>query len=77
MKYLIFLMIIPFIAFEHTGTENPASPDELTVKPSVESYTVASNTEEVWDTRKIESGVYFYLFKISGIDKSGKIVISK
>ncbi|MCK4638127.1 MAG: T9SS type A sorting domain-containing protein, partial [Bacteroidales bacterium] len=33
--------------------------------------------QKVWDTRKIKSGVYFYTLNISGLNKSGKIVISK
>ncbi len=32
---------------------------------------------KVWDTRKINNGVYFYTFEVNGLTKSGKIVISK
>ena len=31
----------------------------------------------VWDTRKIKPGIYFYSFQVTGISKSGKIIISK
>ena len=31
----------------------------------------------VWDTRKINSGVYFYSITVNGINESGKIVVSK
>ena len=33
--------------------------------------------QKVWDTRKIQPGVYFYTFSVNGISKSGKIVITK
>jgi hypothetical protein len=33
--------------------------------------------QKVWDTRKIKSGVYFYMLNVSGNSKSGKIVICK
>ncbi len=32
--------------------------------------------QKVWDTRKINSGVYFYSFKVIGITETGKIVVS-
>ena len=31
----------------------------------------------IWDTRKINSGVYFYTFTVDGITETGKIVVSK
>ncbi len=33
--------------------------------------------QQIWDTRKVKSGVYFYILNVSGCEKSGKIVISK
>lgn len=33
--------------------------------------------QKIWDTRKINQGVYFYTFIVNGISKSGKIVIGK
>jgi hypothetical protein len=33
--------------------------------------------QKVWDTRRINNGVYFYTFEVNGLTKSGKIVISK
>jgi hypothetical protein len=33
--------------------------------------------QKVWDTRKIQPGVYIYTFSVNGISKSGKIVITK
>ncbi|MCD4771914.1 MAG: T9SS type A sorting domain-containing protein [Bacteroidales bacterium] len=30
----------------------------------------------IWDTRLIKSGIYFYTLFVSGLSKSGKIVIS-
>jgi hypothetical protein len=40
---------------------------------------VVSGTQgqKVWDTRKINNGVYFYTIEMNGLKKSGKIVISK
>jgi len=32
--------------------------------------------KEVWDTRNIQHGVYFYNYTVNGISKSGKIVIT-
>ncbi len=37
----------------------------------------AMDEKTVWDTRKIKSGVYFYSLNVSGLSKSGKIVINK
>jgi hypothetical protein len=33
--------------------------------------------QRIWDTRNIKSGIYYYTLNISGLSKSGKIVISK
>ncbi|MCK9271339.1 MAG: T9SS type A sorting domain-containing protein [Bacteroidales bacterium] len=33
--------------------------------------------QKVWDTRKTDAGIYFYTFKVNGISKSGKVIISK
>lgn len=33
--------------------------------------------QKIWDTRNIQSGVYFYIFTANGNSKAGKIVISK
>jgi hypothetical protein len=33
--------------------------------------------QKIWDTRKIKSGVYLYTLNVSGLSKSGKIIISK
>lgn len=33
--------------------------------------------QKVWDTRKVNSGIYFYTLYVSGFSKTGKIVISK
>ena len=33
--------------------------------------------QKVWDTRKIQAGVYFFTFTVNRFSKSGKIVISK
>ncbi len=44
----------------------------------IESFTVSGkNGQKLWDTRKINSGVYFYNFEANGFSKSGKIIISK
>lgn len=31
--------------------------------------------QEIWDTRKIKSGIYFYTLKVNGITETGKIVV--
>lgn len=36
-----------------------------------------SGNKLVWDTRKTDSGIYFYTFTVNGISKSGKVVITK
>jgi hypothetical protein len=42
----------------------------------IERFTLTGRVgQKVWDTRKIESGVYLYTLKVNGISKSGKIVI--
>jgi hypothetical protein len=33
--------------------------------------------QKVWDTRKVNSGVYFYTLSVGEFTRSGKIVISK
>jgi hypothetical protein len=33
--------------------------------------------QKVWDTRKLNSGVYFYTLSVGEFTRSGKIVISK
>ena len=33
--------------------------------------------QKIWDTRRIDAGVYFYMLHVDGIIKTGKIVISK
>jgi hypothetical protein len=33
--------------------------------------------QKIWDSRQVNPGVYFYNFNVSGVRKSGKIVISK
>ena len=33
--------------------------------------------QQIWDTRKINAGVYFYTFAVNGITESGKIIINK
>ena len=33
--------------------------------------------QEIWDTRLINAGVYFYTLQGGGLSKTGKIVISK
>ena len=44
----------------------------------IESFVISGNQgQKIWDTRKINEGVYFYTFTVNGISKSGKIVISK
>jgi len=44
----------------------------------IETFVVSGTQGQmVWDTRKINNGVYFYTFEVNGILKSGKIVISK
>jgi hypothetical protein len=30
----------------------------------------------LWDTRKINNGVYFYTFEVNGLSKSGKIIVN-
>ena len=37
----------------------------------------AKQGQQLWDTRKIKSGVYFYSLNMNGKTKSGKIVINK
>lgn len=44
----------------------------------IETFVVSGTQGQmVWDTRKINNGVYFYTFEVNGLSKSGKIVISK
>ena len=33
--------------------------------------------QKLWDTRKIETGIYLYTLKVDGFNRTGKIVISK
>ncbi len=33
--------------------------------------------QEIWDTRKVQPGVYLFTLKTSGIQKSGKLFITK
>ena len=33
--------------------------------------------QEVWDTRDVKAGVYFFTLNAGGINKTGKIVVSK
>jgi len=33
--------------------------------------------QEVWDTREVKGGVYFFTLNAGGISKTGKIVVSK
>ena len=33
--------------------------------------------QKIWDTRKVKQGLYLYTFTISGISKTGKIIITK
>lgn len=44
----------------------------------IESIELTGNMgEAIWDTREIESGVYFYILKNNNTSKSGKVVITK
>ncbi|NOX46872.1 MAG: T9SS type A sorting domain-containing protein [Chlorobi bacterium] len=44
----------------------------------VKTFTVTGKQgQQLWDTRKIRSGVYFYTLNVNGKTKSGKIVINK
>jgi len=44
----------------------------------IETFVVSGTQGQmVWDTRKINNGVYFYTFEVNGLSKSGKIVIGK
>jgi len=44
----------------------------------IETFVVSGTQgQKVWDTRKINNGVYLFTFESNGISKSGKIVISK
>lgn len=44
----------------------------------IETFTVTGlQGQKVWDTRKTDSGIYFYTFTVNGISKSGKLVINK
>ena len=38
---------------------------------------VGKQGQQIWDTRKIKPGAYFYTFIVSGLTASGKIIISK
>jgi len=31
----------------------------------------------IWDTRNIKSGIYYYTLNVSGLSKSGKLIINK
>lgn len=42
----------------------------------IESFTVSSNqSQKIWDTRNIDSGVYFYMLKSDEIQITGKFII--
>ena len=44
----------------------------------IEAFTVnGTKGQKVWDTRKTDSGIYFYTFDVNSISKSGKLVITK
>ena len=44
----------------------------------IETFVVSGTQGQmVWDSRKINNGVYFYTFEVKGLSKSGKIVIGK
>jgi hypothetical protein len=62
----------------------PAKDSEAVIKISdvngkiIETLIVSGTQgQKVWDTRKINNGVYFYTFEVNRFTKSGKIVISK
>ncbi len=62
----------------------PAKDSEAVIKISdvngkiIETLIISGTQgKKVWDTRKINNGVYFYTFEVNGFTKSGKIVISK
>ncbi len=43
----------------------------------VQRFTInATQGNQIWDTRKIKPGVYFYTFTVDGFSKNGKIIVS-
>lgn len=63
--------------------EIPGSTGDATIQVSdifgkiVERFSITEKQgQKIWNTRKVQSGVYFYTFTVNGFSKSGKIVIS-
>ena len=44
----------------------------------IEIFTITGKQgQKVWDTRNVNSGIYYYTLNVSGLSKSGKLIINK
>jgi len=70
-----------WVAFNYTlpgkETEGLIKVSDVSSKLVTTMTITGAHGQKVWDTREINSGVYFYTFNVSEFSKSGKIVISK
>jgi hypothetical protein len=70
-----------WVAFNYTLPDDKTVGTIKIVDPNgafVTSFKVTGTQgQKVWDTRKVNSGVYFYTLSVGEFTRSGKIVISK
>jgi hypothetical protein len=70
-----------WVAFNYALPAN-AKQEEIKITDAkgamITSFTVTgSQGQQIWDTRSLKSGVYFYTLSVGEFTKSGKIVINK
>ena len=64
--------------FERRNKGVSLMPNSLSMKKSTNTFVLVSKQgQQVWDTRAVKPGVYFYTLSADGFFKHGKIVISK
>jgi hypothetical protein len=64
--------------FERRNKGVSLMPNSMTMKKNTNTFVLVSKLgQQIWDTRAVKPGVYFYTLNAGGFSKHGKIVISK
>ncbi len=70
-----------WVAFDYSLNNDNATGyikiTDVAGKPVTTIPVTGRQGQKIWDTRQVSPGVYFYTFSASGVNKSGKIVVSK
>ena len=64
--------------FERRNKGVSLMPNSLFMKKSTNTFVLVSKlVQQIWDTRAVKPGVYFYTLSAGGFSRHGKIVITK